>query len=29
VTIIEPNGLPGQQDRFYYGPMLRGTFTFN
>jgi hypothetical protein len=29
LTIIEPNGAPGQQDRFYYGPMLRGTLTFN
>jgi hypothetical protein len=27
-TIIEPTGAPGQQDRFYYGPMLRGTATF-
>jgi hypothetical protein len=29
LTIIEPNGAPGQQDRFYYGPMLRGTISFN
>jgi hypothetical protein len=29
LTIIESNGAPGQQDRFYYGPMLRGTITFN
>ena len=29
LTIIEPNGALGQQDRFYYGPMLRGTVTFN
>jgi len=28
LTIIEPNGAPGQQDRFYYGPMLRGTILF-
>jgi hypothetical protein len=28
LTIIEPNGALGQQDRFYYGPMLRGTVTF-
>jgi opacity protein-like surface antigen len=28
MTIIEPNGAPGQQDRFYYGPMLRGTILF-
>ena len=28
LTIIEPTGAPGQQDRFYYGPMLRGTVTF-
>jgi hypothetical protein len=29
LTIIEPNGSVGQQDRFYYGPMLRGTIQFN
>jgi hypothetical protein len=29
LTIIETNGALGQQDRFYYGPMLRGTWTFN
>jgi opacity protein-like surface antigen len=29
LTIVEPNGAPGQQDRFYYGPMLRGTISFN
>ena len=29
LTIIEPTGAPGQQGRFYYGPMLRGTITFN
>jgi Legionella pneumophila major outer membrane protein precursor len=29
ITIIEANGGLGQQDRFYYGPMLRGTVTFN
>jgi hypothetical protein len=29
VTIVEPNGSLGQQDRFYYGPMLRGTWAFN
>jgi Legionella pneumophila major outer membrane protein precursor len=28
LTIVEPNGAPGQQDRFYYGPMLRGTVAF-
>jgi hypothetical protein len=28
LTIIEPNGSVGQQDRFYFGPMLRGTVTF-
>jgi hypothetical protein len=28
LTIIESNGALGQQDRFYYGPMLRGTITF-
>ncbi|MGA8616548.1 MAG: Lpg1974 family pore-forming outer membrane protein [Xanthobacteraceae bacterium] len=28
LTILEPDGAPGQQDRFYYGPMLRGTVTF-
>jgi hypothetical protein len=29
LTIIEPNGSVGQQDRFYFGPMLRGTIQFN
>jgi hypothetical protein len=29
LTIIEPNGALGQQDRIYYGPMLRGTVTFD
>jgi hypothetical protein len=29
LTIIEPNGSVGQQDRFYYGPMLRGRIQFN
>jgi len=28
LTIIEPDGTLGQQDRFCYGPMLRGTVTF-
>ena len=28
LTVIEPNGALSQQDRFYYGPMLRGTVTF-
>ena len=28
LTIIETTGALGQQDRFYYGPMLRGTLTF-
>lgn len=28
LTIIETNGALGQQDRFYYGPLLRGTVTF-
>jgi hypothetical protein len=28
LTIIEPDGTLGQQNRFYYGPMLRGTVTF-
>jgi len=29
LTVIEPTGAPGQQGRFYYGPMLRGTMTFD
>lgn len=29
MTIIEPNGNIGTQSRFFYGPMLRGTITFN
>jgi hypothetical protein len=29
VTVVEPNGALGQQDRFYYGPMLQATVAFN
>jgi hypothetical protein len=29
LTIIEPDGGLGSQGRFYYGPMLRGSLTFN
>jgi hypothetical protein len=28
LTVIEPNSQPGQQNQYYYGPVLRGTITF-